>query len=970
MCPYSSSTSLFFSLPFLFLLFASRSPTPSLSLCHEEEKSALLEFKESFKNSTLAYYGPDFEILPSWESGDCCSWEGVQCDGLTHRVVGLDINGLDLVGSLNPKTSLFHLTHLEYIDLSYNSFGSSVIPPTIGNLTRLTHLNLSQCDLSGQVPREMSRLTRLSTLDLSDNNFLPLKNPDLENLVRNLTRLEVLDLKFINMSMVPAVIANLSSLRVLNLLSCDLQGDFPIDIFNHPQLQILDLHYNGKLSGRLPEFSPTSPLEFVDLTETNFSGELPSSLGNLKFLSEFKVGSCNFWGPIPSTLGNLTQLISLDLSWNMFQGGLPSLVNLTRLTWLGVAGVKMTGTIPSSIGSLVQLTELHLHDNLFTGEIPQSFSNLTGLVQLTLDGNQLTGQIPSELSRLTHLQYLDFSSNKLQGPIPSSFSQLKNLTNLFLASNNLNGTLQLDIFSKLDKLQTLLLSFNNFSQTVEPEGGDVFMQVQVMGLASCNLRKFPEFLRNKSGWYWLDLSYNKFEGQIPAWLINEAAPSCLNLSGNFLTSFSKIDVKSVVQSLDLRYNRLQGSLPVLPYGIRDFVVSNNNVSGEIPEHICKLENLRLLDLGSNQLTGEIPSCLDSLADDLVLLNLQGNNLRGRIPTIFDSGCSLMMIDMSYNQLEGPLPRMTGCINLEFLNLGNNMIRDIFPSWLSWLPELRVLILRSNRFQGFINQTQSRVEFPKLQIIDISQNNFHGVLPSEYFEKWKSLSYSGIPKQPYYIGTIAAATLFLGYANTYDFSVTITNKGMTMDYAKILSYFALIDFSSNNFSGSIPESVGFLKGLRSLNLSNNHFTGAIPPVLGDLTDLEALDLSSNNLSGEIPQELTQLIRLGFFNASFNNLHGPIPQGKQFNSFRNTSYEGNSGLCGDPLSRKCGELIEVPTRQNDEGERSWRSGLEIKWTAAAAGYGSGFTIAVVVWHIIIKRRPYWLVRLLGRMGDGLL
>lgn len=497
------------------------------------------------------------------------------------------------------------------------------------------------------------------------------------------------------------------------------------------------------------------------------------------------------------------------------------------------------------------------------------------------------------------------------------------------------------------------------------------MNVQAMGLASCNLHKFPTFLQSKRGWYWLDLSYNRFDGEIPAWLIDEAAPSCLNLSGNSLTSFPENDPNfykgSTIQSLDLRYNRLQGPLPILPEGISDFLVSNNSISGGIPKGVCKLEKLHLLDLGNNQLTGEIPNCLGNLLGDLVLLNLQGNSFQGRIPPIFEGSCSLMMIDMSYNQLQGPLPRMTGCTSLEFLNLGNNRISDTFPSWLGSLPELRVLILRSNQFEGVINHTQSKVEFPNLQIIDISENNFHGVLPSEYFRNWTSLSDSLYPARPYYIGTIASATLFLGFANSYDFSVRINNKGVTMEYARILSYFALIDFSSNNFSGAIPESIGVLKGLRSLNLSNNHLNGSIPPVLGGLTNLEALDLSSNKLSGEIPPELTQLIYLSFFNASFNNLSGPIPKGRQFDSFRNTSYEGNCRLCGDPLSKKCeGSAPMLRPHQNDKDEGS-RSGPEIKWTAVTAGYGSSFVIAAVLGHNIIKRKPYWLMRILGRVSD---
>ena len=89
----------------------------------------------------------------------------------------------------------------------------------------------------------------------------------------------------------------------------------------------------------------------------------------------------------------------------------------------------------------------------------------------------------------------------------------------------------------------------------------------------------------------------------------------------------------------------------------------------------------------------------------------------------------------------------------------------------------------------------------------------------------------------------------------------------------------------------------------LNISNNFLTGPIPSSLENLMELESLDLSQNKLSGEIPLQLLQLTFLAFFNASNNHLTRPIPQGKQFSTFENESYLGNTGLCGMPLTKKC-------------------------------------------------------------------
>ncbi|KAM7477944.1 hypothetical protein LguiA_026157 [Lonicera macranthoides] len=40
-------------------------------------------------------------------------------------------------------------------------------------------------------------------------------------------------------------------------------------------------------------------------------------------------------------------------------------------------------------------------------------------------------------------------------------------------------------------------------------------------------------------------------------------------------------------------------------------------------------------------------------------------------------------------------------------------------------------------------------------------------------------------------------------------------------------------------------------------------------------------------------------------SYNNLSGSVPKGKQFDTFQNDSYIWNLALCGDPLSRRCGD-----------------------------------------------------------------
>ena len=178
---------------------------------------------------------------------------------------------------------------------------------------------------------------------------------------------------------------------------------------------------------------------------------------------------------------------------------------------------------------------------------------------------------------------------------------------------------------------------------------------------------------------------------------------------------------------------------------------------------------------------------------------------------------------------------------------------------------------------------------------------------------------------------------------------------------------MIDLSSNQFQGEIPDALGRLKFLRLLNLSHNSLTGHIPSTLRNLLALEALDLSSNKLTGEIPMQLTLLTFLAMLNLSQNYLIGPIPQGKQFNTFDNKSYDGNLGLCGSPLSIKCSTNEPPPTIFLEDNDSMFAEGFG--WKAVLIGYGCGFVFGLVVGYVVFKtRKPQWILRLTEGEREG--
>ncbi|XP_040948470.1 receptor-like protein 7 [Gossypium hirsutum] len=1003
---------------FLFFphLYASFSSSGSHSC------SSVIQFKDSFSiTQDASSYCDNFAGLKSypktnsWKEGtDCCSWDGVTCDHLNAHVIALDLSCSWLYGNFPSNTTLFLLPHLQKLNLAFNDFNLSKIPSEFGGFTSLFYLNLSCTGFAGEVPSQVSHLSKLVSLDLSGWTYeqLTIDKHALEGLVHNLTEVRHLFLDGINMSSVNAhVFMNLSSsLRSLSLAYCDLQGKFPKNIFDLQNLNLLNLRYN-QLSGQIPRsLGNLLQLTHLDLAENQLSGQIPRSLGNLLQLTHLDLWWNQLSGQIPRSLGNLLQLTQLDLWQNQLRGQIPrSLGNLLQLTHLDLPGNQLSGQIPRSLGNLLQLTHLDLSGNQLSGQIPLSILNLTQLEYLTISNNSLEGSIPDEVTAFPNLIYLyldnnllngtlpswlytapslktihlsqnqfsghikEFQSkslewialenNKLQGPLPSSIFQLLNLTLLSLSSNNLSGVIEFRMFSNLPNLEDLDLSYNSLSLTSNTTST---VNLTSLFLSSCNLSEFPQFLKGLKSLESLDLSCNKIEGKIPQWMqeVGNDSLTYLNVSHNSLTEVEHFPWNNIAV-LDLSSNLIRGNLPIPASTIRIFLISNNRFNGEVSSLICNASDLRILDLSHNYLSGTIPRCFGNLSNSLQFLNLKKNTFYGTIPPTFAEGCQLTNFNLNGNLLEGPLtPSILNCNDLEVLDLGNNKINDTFPHWLGSLPQLQVLVLKSNHMHGSlcVNSSKSSPFFSKIQIFDLSSNYFSGPLPVRYINSFKAII--NLEK----IGSIMSYMGVYGGNGSgfYTYSIGIVMKGQYMELVKIFTMWMIIDLSNNQFEGGIPKVFGKLNLLKGLNLSHNNLNGGIPTSVGNLTSLEWLDLSSNRLSGTIPNRLADLAFLSSFNVSQNQLHGQIPQGKQFNTFGNDSYEGNKGLCGFPVSKGC-NIIE-PAPPNVLEKDGSKSNIAFGWKVVLIGYGCGVVFGMSVGYVVFQTgMPKWLVNLVENQQE---
>ncbi|KAJ9160222.1 hypothetical protein P3X46_025643 [Hevea brasiliensis] len=854
----------------------------SAMLCQHDQSLALLQFKKTFSIRITYLHSPWESYFPypkpypkteSWkESTDCCSWDGITCDLETGNVIGLHLSNSLLFGTIYSNNPLFFLLHLQSLDLSYNDFNNSHLSPQFGQFFNLTYLNLSSSNFGGEFPSEISYLSGLVSLDLSLNDFLILETTIFNKLAQNLTQLQELDLSFVNMSLVaPSSLMNLSSsLTYLKLRYCGLHGKIP-DISHLSKLVTLHLSFVYSYGRSMIEIKP---MTFDRLVR------------NLTKIRDFRLRGVNMSMVAPSSLMNLSSsLSSLALILCELQGKFPdNIIQRPNLQLLYLTDNEhLTGPIPVQLGRLSCLDYLDLSNNKLHGPIPNSIFKLVDLTVLILSSNNLTGEASPATCKLKSLQILDLSNNSLNGFIPQCLGNFSNnLSVLHLGMNKFHGTIP-ETFSVGSSLRYLNFNGNQLQRKI-PLSISNCRNLEILDLGNNNIDdSFPHFLGTLSKLQILILKSNKLHGLVKGPTANY--------------SFSKLRI------FDLSRNKLHGPIPNSIFKLVDLTVlilSSNNLTGEASSAACKLKSLQILDLSNNSLNGFIPQCLGNFSKSLSVLHLGMNKFHGTIPETFSVGSSLRYLNFNGNQLQRKIPlSISNCRNLEILDLGNNNIDDSFPHFLGTLSKLQILILKSNKLHGLVKGPTANYSFSKLRIFDLSRNMFSGPLPAEYFDNFKAMVNSDV-KMEY----------MRDPNNSYDYSVSLTLKGLEIELVKIQ------------------------------------------------TLLTTIDLQYSTLTGEFEQ-LVDLTFLQVFRVSHNRLEGPIPEGNQFNTFDNTSYEENLGLCGFPLE-KCNSRESQQSAASKEDDSESKIGFG--WKAVLAGYGCGLIFGIAMGYVVFKtRNPAWFVRM---------
>ncbi|KAM3317345.1 hypothetical protein ACQJBY_035154 [Aegilops geniculata] len=904
-------------------------PNDAIPSCVASERSALLAFRAGLSDPA--------NLLSSWKGDDCCWWKGVYCSNTTGHIVELDLQGtycrsedwsMPVLGG-NISSSLVGLKHLWYLDLSCNRFDKIQIPDFIGSLHKLRYLDLSDSMFIGRIPPQLGNLSNLqylylvsSTWNVGYSSFYNgTYSTDITWLSR-LTSLEHLDMTSVNLSTIIhwlPVVNMLPTLKVLHLSYCQLRNSpDSLPVSNLTSLETLDFSGNHLHKRSVPNW-------FWDITG----------------LKNLDMSDSGFYGPFPDEIGNMTSIVELHLSYN-----------------------NLVGMIPSNLQNLCNLERLDFSMNNINGSIAELFHRLPScsqnkLKELSLSVSNLTGSLPTTLVEpLRNLSWLNLDGNKLTGHVPVWIGELTQLTALALSFNNLDGVMHEGHLSGLGMLEILTLSGNSIAITLSPTWVPP-ISLNWIDLQSCLLGpKFPMWLKWQTSVKSLDISNTSINDMVPDWfwIATSSVEYYLNIRNNQITGVLPSTMEFMrAEVMDFSSNQLGGPIPKLPINLTDLDLSRNNlvgplpldfgapgletlvlynnmISGAIPSSLCRLRELRLLDLSRNNLNGSITDCLvnKSITDmtdlGIVNLSLRNNNLSGEFPSLLQK-----------------------CPQLIFLDLGHNQFVGTLPAWIGEkLSSLSFLRLRSNMFYGHIPVELTKLV--NLQYLDLAYNNISGSIP-------RSISnFTGMTQTRGNSDNLQNALTFEradgeGLVSVYDENFTILTKGQERLYTGEIIYMVNLDLSCNSITGEIPAEIGALVALKNLNLSWNNFSRKIPENIGALIQVESLDLSHNDLSGEIPSSLSALTSLSRLNLSYNNLRGKVPSGNQLQTLEDPAsiYIGNRGLCGPPLSVNCSSRPESIPGEN-HGDAS--NDLVSFFLAMGSGYVMG--LWVVFCTFLFKRR----------------
>ncbi|KAL2454570.1 Leucine-rich repeat protein kinase family protein [Abeliophyllum distichum] len=366
---------------------------------NEDDFTAIQSLKNTWEN-----------VPPSWVGADPCEnrWEGIEC--INSRVVSITLSSINLSGQLS--SDIEELAELQTLDLSYNKGLTGSLPPSIGNMKKLSNLILVGCGFSGRIPSSIGSLQDLVFLSLNSNRFI---------------------------GGIPPSIGLLSKLYWLDLADNRLSGTIPVSKGNTPGLDMLvktkHFHFGkNQLSGEIPPqlFSSDMTLRHLLLENNSLTGNIPSTLGLVHTLEVVRLDKNSLSGSVPPNLNNLAYVQELFLANNKLTGPFPNLTGMTSLNYVDLSNNSFAvSDVPPWFSTLQSLTSLIMEDTQIQGQLPVSMFSPFQLQTVVLKKNKINGTLNIGSSHSDQLQLIDLRNNLIE-----AFTQRKDYSVQIVLADN------------------------------------------------------------------------------------------------------------------------------------------------------------------------------------------------------------------------------------------------------------------------------------------------------------------------------------------------------------------------------------------------------------------------------------------------------------------------------------------------------------------------------------------------------
>lgn len=392
----------------------------------------------------------------------------------------------------------------------------------------------------------------------------------------------------------------------------------------------------------------------LDIQSQGAKGALPESIKNLDALRVFMSYKNNLTdgaadAGFPEFFTELPLLTELYLASSNFTGAIPeSYYGMTKLRQMDLSGNSITAPLSDKIGQMVNLTQIDLSNTGLTGNLPATIKNMSELLDINVDGCKLTGPLTPELGECPKLANLNFTNNPgLTGGIPAEWGNMDSLAVILLSEcTGIDGTLPGSL-AQCKNWWELRISNTRITGNIPDEWKNA-PSLNLIQAFSC-----------------------KLSGELPRWENIPPSMEYLNLSNHVIKD----------QQDQLGWNEISGTLPNFIGQLKSFSIAHNKVTGALPEGLTNSNTIAEVNLGFNELAGEIPQSFWKNNKLTMVILSENKGLTGTFPQENDawSGRTMTVLSVDGCQMSGEIPAGIFTLNdLNTLLLKNNNFTGTLP----------------------------------------------------------------------------------------------------------------------------------------------------------------------------------------------------------------------------------------------------------------------------------------------------